>query len=458
MRGEAGRYPLDPPTIVRLGAVLARLLGPAATFVIGRDTRESGQWIEDTIIRGIERGGGQAIPAGVITTPGVAFLTREVQARAGIVLSASHNPYQDNGIKIFSPNGEKLGEEMENRIEQELASLADDIDTQDTGLHTTGETLDRSVDDGLVTSYLRFLMEVPASGLDLTGMKIAIDCANGAASQIAPLLFESLGATMEVINASPDGRNINLDCGALHPESLAERVVEVGADIGFAFDGDADRLILVDESGTVRDGDHILFVMSEYLHRRNELSPLRVVATVMSNLGLELALRERGIDLIRTAVGDKNVLDELLRGGGAIGGEQSGHIIFPDISLAGDGLSTALQLLRAVIDSRKSIGALAERMVRLPQILTNLRISRKVPLHSVPEIQSTIERLEEELAGEGRILVRYSGTENIVRIMIEGRDEKIIHRQSIELRELLTRHLNQPHSSGELSADRQSAR
>ncbi len=458
MRGEAGRYPLDPPTIFRLGAVLSKLLGPAARFVIGRDTRESGPWIENALIQGIETGGGQAISAGVITTPGVAFLTSEMNARAGIVISASHNPYHDNGIKIFSPNGEKLGEEMESRIENELADNAVHPDAQVRGLSTSLETGATSVDETLVESYLRFLREVSARGLDLTGMKIAIDCANGAASRIAPLLFESLGAAVEVINASPDGRNINLECGALHPESLARRVADGGADIGFAFDGDADRLILVDESGKVRDGDHILFVMSEYLHRQDQLSPHRVVATVMSNLGLELALRDRGIDLIRTAVGDKNVLDELLRGGGAIGGEQSGHIIFPGISLAGDGLSTALQLLRAVSDSRRSIGQLAEGMVRLPQILTNLRISRKVPLQELPEIQATIERLEGELEGAGRILVRYSGTENIVRIMIEGRDQAIIERQATELEKLLTRHLNHPQSTGELEADRQSVR
>lgn len=273
-------------------------------------------------------------------------------------------------------------------------------------------------------------------------MKIALDCANGAASQIAPQLFASLGAEVTVINAAPDGQNINQDCGALHPDRLQELVIASGADLGFAFDGDADRLMLVDGQGRLLDGDHILYLMTDYLSRHQQLTGNRVVATVMSNLGLEIALRKRGIDLVRTAVGDKYVLDELLRGGGAIGGEQSGHIILPEISLAGDGMLSALEILRVVIESGRPVADLAAGMERMPQVLINLPVSHKVPFEEMPAVTAELSRLENEMAGNGRILLRYSGTENLVRIMIEGSDETTIRGQAESLARLIDSQLN----------------
>lgn len=437
IRGEAGRYPLDEVTIRRLGGALSRRLGGGGRIVIGRDTRESGGWIERALIGGITRSGAEAIVTGVIPTPGVAFLAGELGAQAGVVISASHNPYQDNGIKIFAPNGQKLSEEMEKLIEDEILDAPPSEETS----ASTSEAL--HTDPGLANRYSEYLLTKVAAGLDLRGRRIAIDCANGAASAIAPTLFRSLGAIVEVVNASPDGRNINLDCGALHPGELQRRVVDSGAELGLAFDGDADRLIAVDETGAILDGDHILFVMSDYLHRHDRLTPRLVVATVMSNLGLELALRDRGIEMTRTSVGDKYVLDELLRSGGLLGGEQSGHIIFPEISLAGDGMITAIELLRASGDAEIPLSRQAAGMARLPQLLTNLRVSRKIPLDRLPEVESSLRRMEDELAGRGRILVRYSGTENIARIMIEAEDEVIVRRQSDELRQLLDHYLNQ---------------
>lgn len=437
IRGEAGRYPLDEVTIRRIGEALSRLLGPEARIVIGRDTRESGEWIERAMICGMTRTSGvEVIVAGVIPTPGVAYLTGEMGAQAGVVISASHNPYQDNGIKIFAPNGQKLSAEMEKWIEETLIG-----DPGPAQIVTTRDVVSEA-DPSLVERYHEYLLTKVATGLDLQGRRIVIDGANGAASVIAPSLFRSLGAAVEVINGSPDGRNINLDCGALHPEALQRRVVECGAELGLAFDGDADRLIAVDETGAILDGDHILFILSDYLLRHDSLTPRRVVATVMSNLGLELALRDRGVEMSRTSVGDKYVLEELLQSGSLIGGEQSGHIIFPRISLAGDGMITAIELLRAISDTSTRPSRLAGAMVRMPQLLTNLRVSRKIPIDNLPEVTSSIKRMEDELAGRGRILVRYSGTENIARIMIEAEDEPLVRRQSDELRQLLDAYLN----------------
>ncbi|HMX25616.1 MAG TPA: phosphoglucosamine mutase, partial [Blastocatellia bacterium] len=268
-----------------------------------------------------------------------------------------------------------------------------------------------------------------------------VDCANGASSELAPKLFAGLGAELTVINAEPNGRNINLDCGSLHPEKLQQAVLAARADAGLAFDGDADRLLMVDERGQLVDGDQVLFVMAEYLSQQRKLSGNRVVATVMSNLGLEVALAERGITLARTAVGDKNVLDELLKNGGSIGGEQSGHIIFPEISLAGDGMISALEVLRVMAETKRSLSALACGFTRYPQIVINVRVARKPPLDTVPEIKAAISELENELVGKGRLLVRYSGTENLARVMIEGQDETVIQRQAESLADLIQKNL-----------------
>ncbi|HMV47897.1 MAG TPA: phosphoglucosamine mutase [Blastocatellia bacterium] len=437
IRGVAGEHPLNESTIERIGYSLAKELTTRLRRVpqvlIGQDTRESGDWIEAAIARGVIAAAGQAISAGVITTPGVAYLTRILNADAGVVISASHNPYQDNGIKVFAPSGQKLDDAAEQAIEQDLEADASSFPSiADAAIET---------DAGLKERYLAFLREEIGAGLNLTGLKLMVDCANGASSELAPKLFAGLGAELTVINAEPNGRNINLDCGSLHPEKLQQAVLAARADAGLAFDGDADRLLMVDERGQLVDGDQVLFVMAEYLSQQRKLSGNRVVATVMSNLGLEVALAERGITLARTAVGDKNVLDELLKNGGSIGGEQSGHIIFPEISLAGDGMISALEVLRVMAETKRSLSALACGFTRYPQIVINVRVARKPPLDTVPEIKAAISELENELVGKGRLLVRYSGTENLARVMIEGQDETVIQRQAESLADLIQKNL-----------------
>jgi phosphoglucosamine mutase len=431
IRGVAGEFPLDQQAIERIAYALAteltHKLERPPQIIIGRDTRESGEWIEAAIFRGLYAAQSRARSAGIITTPGVAYLTRSLGADAGIVISASHNPYQDNGIKVFSPSGEKLDDTTEQAIER---ALKDDAPVLPHFSPAPVET-----DPTLQDKYLAFLRDEIGAGLNL--MKLVIDCANGASYQLAPRLFSSLGAQLTVINAEPNGRNINLDAGSLHPEKLQEAVLNSGSELGIAFDGDADRLLMVDEEGRLIDGDQILFIVADYLAARGQLSGNRVVATVMSNLGLELALSQRGIGLTRTSVGDKYVLDELLRGGGSIGGEQSGHIIFPNISLAGDGMITALEILRVMVESKRSLADLASSFKRYPQFMINVKVSRKPPFESVPAISAATAALERELDGKGRLLVRYSGTENKARVMIEGQDETTIRKQAEELARII---------------------
>ncbi len=433
IRGVSGQYPLDQTTIERIGYLLAveltRRLDRTPQIVIGRDTRESGGWIEASLARGVRAAEGGARSAGVITTPGVAYLTRALKMDAGVVISASHNSYEDNGIKVFSGSGQKLDDNAEQAIEQGLKS---------DGLNLAPLTDAKiETDPGLKEIYFAFLRDKIGAGLDLRRLKIAIDCANGAAYELAPRLFSALGAEITVINADPNGRNINLNCGSLHPEELRRTVIEHGADLGLAFDGDADRLLMIDERGNLVDGDQVLFIMADYLASRGRLVGDRVVATVMSNLGLELALAERGVALERTAVGDKYVLDELLRGGGSLGGEQSGHIIFPEISLAGDGMITAIEVLRAVRDQDSSLGALASSYTRYPQVTINVRVARKPPFDTVAPIKEAIDAIEKEIAGKGRLLVRYSGTENLARVMIEGQNETTIRNHAESIAEVI---------------------
>jgi phosphoglucosamine mutase len=433
IRGVAGQFPLDAATIERIGWSLARELtvrnGGAPLLVTGRDTRESGEWIEAAIARGIAAAGGQYRSAGVITTPGVAYLTRVIKADAGVVISASHNPYQDNGIKVFAPSGQKLDDATEEAIERDLKAEASAFPPV-TPVTVTPEA-------ELREKYLNFLRDELGSGLNLKGLRLIVDCANGASSDLAPRLFSGLKASVTAINADPNGRNINLDCGSLHPEKLQQAVSDYKADLGIAFDGDADRSLFVDERGNLVDGDQVLFVMATYLAARNQLAGGRVVATVMSNLGLELGLKERGITLTRTSVGDKYVLDELLKHGGSIGGEQSGHLIFPGISLAGDGMITAIELLRAMADTGQSLGALISGFTRYPQVTINVKVSRKPPLNTIAPVKAAMDRLETELEGKGRLLVRYSGTENLARVMIEGQDETVIRKQAEEMAQVL---------------------
>ncbi|HEY6400766.1 MAG TPA: phosphoglucosamine mutase [Blastocatellia bacterium] len=443
IRGVAGLYPLDALTIERIARSLAieltRRSGRAPQLIIGRDTRESGLWIEESIARGARSAGATLQFAGVITTPGVAYLARSLDMDAGVVISASHNSYEDNGIKVFSPSGRKLDDDAERAIEQSLegesAPRSDDFSRHVT---TKVVTTWSETDENLGEKYLAFLCDEVGAGLNLQGVKIVIDCANGAAHKIAPKLFSALGADLVVINAEPNGRNINLDCGSLHPAKLRRIVIEQRAALGLAFDGDADRLLMVDERGNLVDGDQVLFIMADYLASKGALSGGRVVATVMSNLGLELALAERGLKLARTAVGDKYVLDELLKGGGSLGGEQSGHIIFPEISLAGDGMITAVEVLRVVAERNASLGALASAYTRYPQVTINVPVSRKPPFDAVPPLREAISAIEKEMAGLGRLLVRYSGTENLARVMIEGQDEPTIRNHAESIARVIT--------------------
>ncbi len=418
IRGEAGQFPLDAPTVNAIGFSLARLLSKttgAPEIVIGRDTRESGEWLERELMAGATRGGGKCLSAGVITTPGVAFLTRKLDADAGVVISASHNPFQDNGIKIFSPSGQKMDDSVEQVIQADIYA---GIEKRAPSAASSAPSPEQEA--RLQQDYLAFLSDQIGAGLDLSNLKIVIDCANGASSALAPELFKRLGANVIAINAAPDGRNINLNCGSLHIDALCERVGAEKADLGVAFDGDADRSLFVDEEGNFVDGDAILWVLANHLRSHGRLNDDTVVATVMSNIGLEIAFRAAGIKLVRTDVGDKYVLDELQRLKASLGGEQSGHIILPELSLAGDGMITALSLVRALRESEKSLGQATAGFQTYPQILVNVRVREKRPFTDLPVVQAAANEVEKQLESKGRLLLRYSGTEPLARIMIEG--------------------------------------
>jgi phosphoglucosamine mutase len=437
MRGEAGQFPLDAQTVRRIGSSLARRLaenvegGRAPRIVMGRDTRESGAWIEQAFTAGARGAGAECQSAGVITTPGVAYLARALPADAGVVISASHNPYEDNGIKIFSPSGRKLDDATERLIEADINAAAASQDEQAAREAVPVEEVEDDYKESasLRERYLGHLREVAdAAGLSLAGLSIVLDCANGAAFDLAPALFEGLGARVRAINASPDGRNINRDCGSLHIEGLQRTVLTERADLGVAFDGDADRALFVNSAGEFVDGDATLWVMAQYLAARAELKDGIIVATVMSNIGLELALGARGWQLLRTDVGDKYVLEELLRTGASVGGEQSGHIIFPRQSLVGDGMMTALFLLRAMQDTGMRLDQLVKGFTRYPQVLVNVRVREKLPFEEVSAIARTIEETKAHLGERGRLLLRYSGTEPLARVMIEGEQQALIER------------------------------
>jgi len=433
IRGEAGKFPLDSPTAEIIGSSLATFLAQHGerppSVVIGRDTRESGEWLEQALVSGASAAGARCFPAGIITTPGVAYLTRSLNAEAGVVISASHNPYHDNGIKIFAPSGQKIADVVERLIERDIHE--ERKHAVDNSEHRQAEPSESS--EHLQKRYLRFLSREIGAGLDLTGLTLVVDCANGASYKLAPQLFRSLGATVVAINASPDGRNINLNCGSLHIEALQARVVTEHADIGIAFDGDADRALFVDSHGTFVDGDATLWVLANHLIKHNQLQGNVVVATVMSNIGLEIALRSLNVELVRTDVGDKYVLEELLRRGGSLGGEQSGHIILPALSLAGDGMITSLCLLRAMAEAQRSLAELTTGFQRYPQILMNVRVREKVSFDELPSVKSVVQDVQEKLSNRGRLLLRYSGTEPLARVMIEGENQTTIENYASQI-------------------------
>lgn len=430
IRGEAGRFPLDQETVRMIGNSLARHLaarmveGRAPLIITGRDTRESGSWIEHAFIAGARAAGAECQSAGVITTPGVAFLARTLPADAGVVISASHNPYQDNGIKIFAPTGRKLDDATERQIEADIKAGSQTLDHPEKAQEATPLAENETAESAALRQrYLDYLTGEAAANLSLAGLSIVLDCANGAAYGLAPALFEKLGARVRAINCAPDGRNINRDCGSLHIEGLRREVLEHQADLGVAFDGDADRALFVDEQGQFVDGDATLWIMAQYLAARGELKNGIIVATVMSNIGLEIALRSRGWQLHRTDVGDKYVLEELLRTDASVGGEQSGHIIFPRQSLVGDGLITTLCLLRAMSDTGMRLDQLTTGFTRYPQVLVNVRVREKRPFEEVASVARVAEETRAILGERGRLLLRYSGTEPLARVMIEGEQQ-----------------------------------
>lgn len=441
IRGEAGQFPLDPETVSTIGFSLASHLAKGAEapeIVIGRDTRESGEWIERALIDGASRAGAKCRSAGVITTPGVAYLTRALQAAAGVVISASHNPYQDNGIKIFAPTGRKMDDSVERLIESDVYS-----NNAPASSETRRTSVPPKLDEILRQEYLNFLALKIGHGLRLDGLTIVVDCANGASCAFAPALFSRLGANVIAINASPDGRNINRDCGSLHIEALQERVVKEHAGFGVAFDGDADRSLFVDGEGNFVDGDATLWVLGTHLRSHGKLKDNVVVATVMSNIGLEIAFRSADIRLVRADVGDKYVLEELLRLGASLGGEQSGHIILPELSLAGDGMITALCLLRALRESRKTLAEMVVGFKKYPQILVNVRVREKVPFNEMPSVKEKIAEVEELLSQKGRLLLRYSGTERLARVMIEGENQFKIEGYAQKIAEAIEREIGE---------------
>lgn len=426
IRGKAGEFPLEPKAVYTIGRALGELLRKRlqrpAQVIIGRDGRESGYWIEGYLKAGLAEVDVDVTSAGTIPTPGVAYLTNAQEFDAGIVISASHNPYQDNGIKLFSPSGRKFSEADETFIEGHLLSSTDS--------HSLSESPTIMVDNRLGRKYLTFLQDQIAAGLSLAGMRLVIDCANGAAFQLAPRLFKNLGAEVTTLGCSPDGYNINEKCGSLHLEGLQAVVKAGNYDLGIAFDGDADRALFVNEKGAIVDGDGVLYLLASDYQRRGILTPPMVIATVMSNFGLEFAFQSLGIELKRTSVGDKYVLEALLNTSALIGGEQSGHIIFPQISLAGDGMITALQVLKVLVEQQKSLSTLMAAFEPFPQVLINVPVATKPDFYSVPAIAQAAQEIEQALVNSGRLLLRYSGTENLARVMIEGPDQATINAQA----------------------------
>ena len=432
IRGKAGSAPLEPEMVARVGAALVRTLhGKAPRFVIGRDTRESGTWIEEELARGLGSEGATVVSAGVVPTPAIAYLARTEGFDAGLVISASHNPYEDNGIKVFSGSGAKITEAVEASVEQMVADRSWTVPTQAGSIQR----------QDLSAHYLEHLELILDDAGPMAGAPIVVDCANGATAAMAPAFLRSLGFDVRAIGVNPNGRNINLNCGSTHLDGLSREVVGSGARIGIAFDGDGDRALFIDHRGRIVDGDAVLLMAAIHLKDEGKLAGDAVVATVMSNLGLELALKDRGISLVRTAVGDKYVMEEMVKRGAAIGGEQSGHIIFSDHLFTGDGIATALNVLRIMIESGKDLDELARALVTYPQVLVNVRVKQKTDLETVPAIAATMRRVEEQLEGSGRLLVRYSGTEPLLRIMLEGKDKNTIRSWADEIAGVVREHL-----------------
>ena len=434
IRGVAGEYPLDRATVYAFGVALgkdAASHSPNPEILIGADTRESGPWIAELVAGGLASQGARVRYAGVLTTPGVAYLTRTGSFVAGVMISASHNPYDDNGLKVFDHSGFKLPDDEELLIEREIFRL------REQGVSPTPQPL--TVEEPLAREYLKFLAGISSVRLD--GVRVAIDCGNGAAYRLAPELFQSLGADVVTICCAPNGRNINLNCGALHLEGLQEAVLAHRAHFGVAFDGDADRAIFVSSSGMVVNGDAVLLACGRALKAAGHLPGDTVVSTVMSNLGLEKAFEAAGIRMVRTPVGDKYVLEEMVRLGAALGGEQSGHVIFREYSTTGDGMLTALRLFEIARQAGVGLDELTADLKIYPQRLVNVRVREKKGLLELPAVAREIRRVEDAFGSAGRVLVRFSGTEPLARVMVEGPDLERVESYSMSIADVIRREM-----------------
>jgi phosphoglucosamine mutase len=435
IRGVANKFPLTPEIAIRVGRAAVSTFHTnkkSPRIVIGKDTRLSGFMLEYALAAGICSMGGEACLAGVIPTPGVAYLVSSTDAAAGIVISASHNPFYDNGIKIFDAAGNKLTDETEHHIEEIVK--ADQSRTVDTPIRETGSVVQLS---DASRSYKEFLKACMAQPNAIQGMKLVIDCSNGATHGIAPELFNELGAEVIALSIHPDGKNINADCGSEHPQTLIKAVAKHEADIGLAFDGDGDRLIAVDETGQVITGDRILAICANNLKQKGKLENNLVVSTVMSNLGLRMALNKMEIDHTMTRVGDRHVLEEMRASGAIIGGEDSGHMIFADYHSTGDGMLSALKLIEAMQTQSKSLSELSQIMTVLPQVLMNVEVGNKPEIDSIPEVVKVIAAVEKKLGEQGRVLVRYSGTQPLCRVMVEGPGKAETQRYCVQIADVI---------------------
>jgi phosphoglucosamine mutase len=439
IRGVANVDPMTGEVAIQLGRAIAHLFKEVKgrhRIVVGKDTRLSGYMLETAMASGICSMGADVMLVGPLPTPGIAFITTSMRANAGVVISASHNPYYDNGIKIFSQNGFKLPDEMEHQIEELIFSK--DLHALRPTANAVGKA--HRIDDA-VGRYVVFLKNTFPSDLTLDGLRIVLDCANGAAYRVAPTVLEELGADVFPIGVEPDGENINAGCGSLHPELIRRLVVEKGADIGIALDGDADRIVFVDRQGNEVDGDHILAICGLQLLSEGRLKEKTLVTTVMSNMGLEKAIERAGGKLIRTRVGDRYVVEEMVRGNYNLGGEQSGHTIFLDYNTTCDGVLTALQVLAIMKRKEKPLEELAKIMEPFPQVLYNVRVKTKKELTEIPEIDKRVKSIAQSLGKSGRLLIRYSGTEPLLRIMVEGENEGTLHQYAQEVMALVEKHM-----------------
>ena len=421
IRGKAGEYPMTEELAERVGRAVAKTFtgtGGRSKIIVGRDTRLSGPMLESALVSGICSVGTDACLAGVIPTPGIAFLASSEQAGAGIVISASHNPYYDNGIKIFNGSGYKLTDEKEAQIEELV--LGSDTARPGRQAQEPGRV---SIDTDMLNSYISFLNSTLSENSSLKGLKVILDCSNGATCRIAPELFSELGAQVDALGIQPNGKNINDGCGSEHPEALIEKVLEAKADLGLAFDGDGDRLIAVDEKGGILSGDQILAICARDLKQKGRLKNDLVVSTVMSNLGLGVALRNMGIHHEISGVGDRYVMEKMMATGAVLGGEDSGHMIFSGNHTSGDGILSALKLIEAMNTANQHLSELKKIMTVYPQVLINVDVQTKPDIHSVPAIAGAIKSVESKLGDRGRVLVRYSGTQPLCRVMVEGPSE-----------------------------------